>query len=155
MKLYLVQHGKSKSKEEDPDRPLTDEGRAEVQKMTNYIAASGGVVAVTKIFHSGKTRARQTAEILSENLKPQSGVETAEGLAPLDDPIVWARILAGIEEDIMLVGHLPHLSKLASKLLVNNQDEEIVKFVNSGVVCLELDNGAWTMEWMVIPELIT
>ena len=153
MKLYLVQHGKSKSKEEDPDRSLTDEGRIEVQRVAQYVAACGEI-AVTKIFHSGKMRARQTAEILAESLKPQSGVEAANDLAPMDDPALWADKIADATEDILLVGHLPHLSKLASKLLVNNEDKEIVKFHNAGVVCLGRDNGAWTVQWIVVPEIV-
>jgi phosphohistidine phosphatase len=37
MKLYLVQHGKAKSKEEDPDRPLSMDGLEETKKVASFL----------------------------------------------------------------------------------------------------------------------
>jgi phosphohistidine phosphatase len=64
MKLYLVQHGKAKTKEESPDRPLTDEGKAASEK-TACFAAEQARVSVNAVLHSGKTRTRDTAEIMA------------------------------------------------------------------------------------------
>ena len=43
MYLYLVQHGAAVSKEIDPERPLSQEGRAEVRKVASYLAAGLGI----------------------------------------------------------------------------------------------------------------
>jgi len=59
MRIYLVQHGASKSEAEDPQRSLTDEGRRTVEEMAVYLTGAG--VSVDRIKHSTKFRARQTA----------------------------------------------------------------------------------------------
>ncbi|HDD66024.1 MAG TPA: phosphohistidine phosphatase SixA, partial [Nitrososphaeria archaeon] len=62
MKVYLVQHGEAKREEEDPARPLTEEGKREVEDVARFLAELG--VRVDRILHSGKLRAAQTANIL-------------------------------------------------------------------------------------------
>jgi len=153
VKLYLVQHGEAKREEEDPARPLTDKGREEARRIARYIAKAG--VSVDKILHSGKLRAAQTAEIMAEALSPRGGVEQADGLDPLADPQIWADRLRTLKEDLMLVGHLPHLSRLASLLLTGRTDLEPIKFRMAGVVCLERDeSGKWSLLWAIRPELV-
>lgn len=152
MKLYLVQHGIAKTKVEDPDRSLTDEGKEQTRKVARFIAPT---VAVSRILHSGKTRAWQTAQIFAEYLHQGKSVETAKGLDPLDDPQIQAARLEEEGGNLMLVGHLPHLSLLASLLLCGDPEREIIRFRNSGVVCLERDDGGeWSLQWLVIPEAI-
>ncbi len=153
MKLYLVQHGEAKSREEDPSRPLTDKGKSEVEKVAKYAARIG--LKVNRIFHSGKLRALQTAEILAKYLKPTHGIEKADSLDPLANPKIWADRLKEIDENLMLVGHLPHLSKLASLLLTGNADIEPIKFRMGGIVCLErINRENWKLIWIITPELI-
>ncbi len=152
--LYLVQHGEPKREEEDPDRPLSEKGWSEIRKVTAFIAETANIL-VSTIFHSGKTRARQTAEALAEYLNPREGVKEAEGLKPLDDPSIWAERFAESNEDVILVGHLPHLSKLSAHLVCQDENEEIVDFQMGGIVCLKRDeSGAWSVSWMVIPQII-
>ena len=153
MKLYLVQHGEAKSKEEDSSRPLTEKGIKDAEKVAEYISKLG--VKVKKIFHSGKLRAKQTAEIYAKHLKPEDGVSETDGLNPLDPPETWIKKLKNIDEDIMLTGHLPHLSKLASALVVGDENMEIIKFRNAGVTCLERDEqGKWKILWAIPPEMV-
>jgi phosphohistidine phosphatase len=66
MEVYLVQHGEAKPKEEDANRPLTSRGRREVSLVSSYVAGVG--IRVVQIFHSGKLRARETAQIFAEHL---------------------------------------------------------------------------------------
>jgi len=153
MELYLVQHGEAKSEALDPARPLTDHGREEVERVARRAAALR--LQVTEIRHSDKLRARQTAEILAEQLSPSAGVREMEGLAPGDDP---GRARAEIEsacEPLMLVGHLPHLSRLASLLLVGDPTKEIVRFRNAAIVSLVKAERGWLLQWILTPELAT
>ena len=155
MKLYLVQHAKARPTEEDPDRSLSDQGKGEIKKVARFVRENARI-QLGMIFHSGKLRARQTAEALAEQLDPTAGIELAEDLKPLSDPSVWAARLAELNEDIMLVGHLPHMSKLASLLLAEDQEKQTVRFQMGGVVCLgRNDDGVWSLEWMVIPQILS
>ena len=145
MRLYLVQHGEAKSEAEDPDRPLTDRGAAYVREVANR-ATAAGLVKVDRILHSGKTRARQTAEIWGETLGVK--IEAADGLAPNDDASIWAGRLTG--QDRMLVGHLPHLANLTQLLLGGDANQPKVVFRHGDLVGLEQnESGRWAL--VVVP----
>ena len=152
MALYLVQHGKSLPKDVDPDQGLSDEGIAETKRIADV--ARGYQVKVSLIRQSGKKRARQTAEILTEALNPADGVAEASGLKPLDDVAAYA---AGLDAaaNTMLVGHLPFMERMASFLITGSAGKPIFKFQNSGIVCLEKDpqSGSWVIIWTLMPNI--
>jgi phosphohistidine phosphatase len=107
-----------------------------------------------RILHSGKTRAQQTAGVWGEIL---GGVEVAQADAmyPAAGPTVWAGRLGREADDLMLVGHLPHLRRLASLLLCGDAGSEVVAFENGGVVCLERNpEGRWALRWALIPGIV-
>ncbi|RKZ33467.1 phosphohistidine phosphatase SixA [bacterium] len=154
MNLYLVQHARAKSKEENPDRPLTEQGYIDAEKVAKFVGKSNTII-LDVIYHSGKTRAGQTAEIFAKYLAPTDGVKESDGLKALDNPEIWANRVKEMERDIMLVGHLPYMSKLASLLISGNQENKVVEFQKGGIVCLSGDdNGNWSLRWMIIPELL-
>ncbi len=154
MNLYLVQHAEAKQKDESAERLLTEEGQADIRKVAAFIVKQTNI-HVNSIMHSGKTRAGQTAEILSEHLNPSDGIKEAVELEPLADPSTWADRLSEEKEDIMLVGHLPHLRKLSALLLCQDESKTIVNFQTGGIVCLLRDEaGNWSVRWMVIPEIL-
>ena len=41
MKLYLVQHGRAASKDVDSRRPLTEEGRSDVENIAAFVKSLG------------------------------------------------------------------------------------------------------------------
>jgi phosphohistidine phosphatase len=153
MLVYLVQHAEAKREEEDPARDLTEKGRQDITRVAQY--AGDLPLTVSRIYHSGKTRALRTAEILAASLKPSHGIAETTGLKPLDDPVIWADRLKGMTEDLALVGHLPHLARLAALLTCGDQEKNVINFKMGGMVCLRrLEAGPWAVEWMLIPELI-
>ncbi len=152
MNLYLMQHGEAVSKEVDPERPLSGRGRQEVGKVARF-AAEHCRLNTVRILHSGKLRARQTAEILTEYLDLPAPLET-DGLAPLDDPGLWARRCHEREESILLVGHLPHLARLTGALLCGTPDSAPVKFRMGGMVALAREEGLWALQWMLVPSML-
>lgn len=155
MKLYLVRHAEPLRKEEDPERPLSERGWSDIRKIATFVSSQAGV-RVKGIMHSGKTRARQTAEALAESLNPPEGLQEVDGLNPLDDLSVWAERLENIEEDIMLVGHLPYLEKLTAQLVCHDEDEVVNFFRSAGIVCLERnEEEGWAIAWMVVPEILS
>lgn len=153
MNVYLMQHGKPVPKEEDPDRPLSDQGRADVGRMAEFLKKSG--VEVAGAFHSGKTRARHTAEIMLSKLNPEIEAQKTAGLSPLDDVREMATQINAAQTDLLITGHLPHLGKLASLLVAGDEAVPVVKFQQGGLVCLQKDEGGeWCVAWMVVPEII-
>ncbi len=154
MKLYLVQHGKAASKEIDPQRPLTEEGRKDVQRIAAFIKPLG--LCVDCLWHSGKKRTAQTAEVLAEAVKINNPQTARDGLGPNDDAAALRDELASAGQDIMIVGHLPFLSKLASLLLSGSELGEIVAFKNGGVVAMSSsEENLWRVDWIVTPQLLT
>ena len=154
MRLYLVQHGAAKSEAEDPQRILTAEGSKTVEDMAQYL--SQVTLHVDRIEHSDKQRARQTAEILAAHLHPAEGTWQVAGLAPTDDVGPMRERLQHESKSLMIVGHLPYLSRLVSALLGVQQDRTLVAFQMGGVVHLDRDNnGEWRVRWILAPELLS
>lgn len=151
MLLYLVQHARAKEKDEKPERPLTEEGRRDVEAVMLLMMRFGAITA-SRVLHSGKLRAGETAELIATKLDAES--EAVDGLDPEDDPQIWERRLADITLDTMLVGHMPHLSRLASRLLCGNENAGLVEFAHGGLVCLHRDEGHWALRWSIPPSLV-
>ena len=153
MKLYLVQHAQAKEKAEDPLRPLSEQGRKIALRMAQY-AQQHLKISVKSIFQSGKLRASQTADIFADYLHCSEMIESND-LEPLADPNIWSSKLSNLDDDIMLVGHLPHLSNLVSHLFSSQGEVKVVKFRNVGIVCLSREeSGSWSLEWALTPEII-
>lgn len=153
MKVYLVQHAKAASEEFDRRRPLSEEGKRDMQKIVGFIKPLKLVVG--SLWHSGKKRAAQTAGFLAGAVKIEKNIIAHGGLGPNDDVTGLRDELATTEQDIMIVGHLPFLSKLASQLLTGSESANVVAFKNGGVVCLQRCEGnRWLIDWMVTPELL-
>jgi len=152
MALFLVQHGKSLTKEQDPEQGLAREGIDESERMARQ--AREYCLKVSCILHSGKKRARQTAEIFGAELRPERGLQEREGLKPLDDVKNFAGTLRS-EENFMVVGHLPFMEKLISHLVTGDADKAVLRCRNSGIVCLDAEQGtgSWVIRWALVPNL--
>ncbi len=151
MRIYLVQHGLALSAEEDGARPLSAQGREDVTRCAGFLSLFERP-RPARILHSGKLRAQQTAEMFAEAWQV-GDVQVADGLAPNDDPGPWAERLIHLQEDIMLVGHLPFLQRLAGLLLCGDADREVVRFRNGGVLCLECGSDGCHILWQIHPML--
>jgi len=153
MAIFLVQHGKSLPKEKDPDQGLSRDGLAETLRMSQLAAEMN--IQVERIIHSGKKRALQTAEIFLKALEPEAGIIKGPGLAPLDDVASFASTLNS-QEQIMIVGHLPFLERLVSYLVVGSAESPVIKFQNSAIVSLDMDNESerWVIRWVQFPRFI-
>ena len=153
MKLFLAQHGEQKPKLQDPLEGLSDKGIKDVAKVAKFAKEAG--ITVDEIFHSTKLRAKQTAEIFANYLKPTHKIEEKEGLKPMDNIANWLETFEYYTGNLMLVGHLPFMEKLTSFLLAHSQDEKPVQFKQGGLVCLEKDeNDEWHLLYAIIPELL-
>lgn len=148
MEVYLIQHGEAKSEAEDPLRALTDKGKEEVLSSAGQFKAMG--LKVSKVFHSGKLRAKQTATLFAKELGIKE-VKEIKGLAPLDDPNEAKRLIEESKEPLMIVGHLPHLSRLVSSLVIGEPEREVIKFRMAGVVGLSKVEDRWLISCFLPP----
>lgn len=150
MAVYLVQHGKSLPKEEDPAKGLSDNGRQETLKIAEV--AKMYQVTASKIVHSGKTRAEQTAQIFREILEVDPPLEKLDGIGPIDDVTDLGNRIDP-ESGMMVVGHLPYMERLVSFLTAGNPDLHVIRFQNSGIVCLDRDENGWYIKWTLNPHI--
>jgi phosphohistidine phosphatase len=155
MDLYLMQHGQATSDAENPARPLTDAGRAAVQRVAARARAAG--VRVGHCVHSGKLRAEQTARVLVSEIGAEASVQARAGLAPNDPVAPTAEWLRGVTDHqaLALVGHLPFLDRLASLLVAGDEDAQVVRFRMGGLVELEpkQDRDGFAIAWAMLPDL--
>ncbi len=141
-----MHHGEALEPAVDVRRPLSPHGQQTVARLAAEAAALG--VAPTAVWHSGKLRARQTAEAFWRACNPFATFLATRGLQP-GDPPVWVRDrLLQETGDILIAGHYPHLPRLLS-LLLTNQEAASVTFPLHGVVGLRSDDQgeSWAEEW--------
>jgi phosphohistidine phosphatase len=152
MQLCLIQHGEAKPEEEDPERPLSETGIQETEGIAAKLQQLN--TKPTRIFHSPKLRARQTADLFASALK--SPAEEIEGLKPKDDPTIIKEKLQTLEETgtYLFVGHLPHMEKLAALLLTGSPEPPIHISHYSSPLCLENTEGNWRIKFFLLPELL-
>lgn len=152
MAIYLVQHGQCLSKQEDPEKGLSEKGADDVRRIAQVAAGYG--VLVNHIVHSGKQRALQTAEILAEILIPKKGITALEGINPLDDAAAFAATL-DMASNCMVVGHLPHLEKLAAYLVSGQGEKPVFQLQNGGILCLDHygDTRQVVIKWALMPNV--
>jgi phosphohistidine phosphatase len=147
--LFLVHHGDAVGADVNPMRPLSDRGRVEVDMLAQSAAERGAKPDV--IFHSGKLRARQTAEAYWRRCNPLAAFSATRGLQPTD-PTNWILdSIAGETRHLMLVGHFPHLPRLLARLITGNAEGGSVDFPLNGVVVLEEAGGNWVERWRLKP----
>ena len=148
MAIYFVQHGLALAKELDINRPLSSEGREEVERISTHLKKAS--ISVNKVSHSGKTRAKETAQIFADQISDGKIYELS-GMNPNDDVVSFAETLK--EDNTMYVGHLPQMGNLVSYLITGDEGSDVVKFTNGGVICVEKDSGAYHIEWYLKPSI--
>jgi phosphohistidine phosphatase len=141
----LVHHGDAVGAEIDTRRPLSAEGQHHVERAAAEAARRGVRPAV--VWHSGKLRARQTAEAFWRACNPLAEFSATRDLQP-DDPPEWiADRLRAESRDVLIAGHFPHLPRLLRRLL-QRDDDGAVQFPPHGIVALVSDDNAmWREEW--------
>ena len=148
MHLYLVHHGDAVGPEVDPRRPLSPVGRATVDRAAGHAAARGCRPAV--VWHSGKLRARQTAEAFWRACNALAEFSATRDLQPGDQPSWMRDRLRAEPRDVLIAGHFPHLPRLLA-LLTGAPTDAAPSFPAHGVVALSTDDEGetWREMWRV------
>ena len=153
MKLYLVQHGDAYAKDIDPDRPLSDTGKADIERLAVLLGRAG--VRVERVIHSGKLRAEQTAQCLASALAPGVELESSGIINPNDNPGAFDWQSGSWDHNTLVVGHLPFMAKLVAHLVSGSENQPITAFQPGSIVCLERQGDEhWQINWMIRPELL-
>lgn len=154
MRLYLVQHGDALPKDVDPSRPLSDRGRDDIQRLTEWLSRQS--VRIVEVLHSGKTRAEETAEILRPLLETHGEVSKGEGLAPNDSPDAFLRRMRDSEKDTLIAGHMPFVARTVSQALTGAPDRQLVEFLPGSIAGMERsDDASWRLFLFARPEFLS
>jgi len=150
MRLILVRHGQANPVDIDPEKGLSEAGRAEIARLLAIIGPLQ--LSVDEIWHSDKARATQTAQLLARELKAKNGLRLKRNLGPNDDVALLGDDIMTESKDLMIVGHLPFLSNLLSYLLSGDQHKCALAFPTAGMAHLDYDGRRWCLSWFINPE---
>lgn len=165
MHLYLVRHGMAEDRlkfvlksKDDNQRPLTIKGKKKFKKLAPLFKELIGPLDL--IVSSPLLRAEQTAEIISE-FYPQVNFKTSKALIPTAQANEGLKWLDGNLKTkncrIMIVGHEPYLSSLASWLLFGDTQSRII-IKKGGCVAIEIKGrigpATGVLKWAVTPKVM-
>jgi phosphohistidine phosphatase len=150
MRLYLVQHGDALKKDIDPERPLSTQGQADIKRLAAWLVDDR--VVVSRILHSGKKRARQTAELLEPVLERGSEIGPVDGVGPNDPPEAFLRRFDLVDKDTLIASHLPFVARVVAQAVTGSPDQPLVEFRPGSLAVIERDsNGVWHLICFVCP----
>lgn len=160
MKVYLVRHGIASERIggailNDAQRPLTDEGRAELRLVAQALKKIG--VKADLVVSSPLIRAKQTAEILNDFLG-NGDVQITDALAPAGDPNALWKFLKKFphSEEVFFVGHEPDIGRLACNLMWAGPEVEM-PFKKATVCRVDVSSFPPSypgiLKWLMTPKI--
>jgi len=154
MKLYLMRHGDYVDASVNPEKPLSPKGMETVKKVGQFFKNYG--VKVDIIFHSTKKRAQQTAQIVRNLINEEAHIEPKDYLSPNDATENIIYDISSLDEDTLIVGHLPFLPTLVADLTCQGiQESPVQKMPAGSVVVLERDEDQrWNIVSVVMPDTL-
>lgn len=162
MKLYLLRHAEAHPGFPDESRDLTEKGIRQATNLAKFLK-NKKVFTPKIIYHSYLNRAAQTASIVAETLGLASQLKQVDNLKPNDDIDYWLKSIRTLQNPIALVGHNPHLSLLANRLLSGDENRGTVDLSKGALLCLERQDVylglgksqlIWSVRWHITPRLL-
>jgi phosphohistidine phosphatase len=156
LQLYLLRHADAGDpaawRGNDADRPLSKKGRRQAAWVGRWLRGQRKLPSV--VVTSPKVRAAQTAALATEgsSVTPIVDERLAGGFG-LEDVAGIVRDHAPEARRIMLVGHDPDFSELASELVggkIELKKGAVARIDLAGAV----QPGAGTLRWLVPPEAL-
>ncbi len=147
---YLVRHGEAYSPEEDPQRGLNEQGRTDIERVAHMLRAKG--ITLDAIYHSEKLRSQQTAEIIAKKLDLSDKMSCIPYLDPDSNINQLSSFFESLDENALLVGHMPNLEILTSYILSSSAEEFDFSFSPGSIVCLKHDSEGYHLEWIISPS---
>ena len=150
-----MQHGLALSEEQDPQRHLSPEGKAQIKRTASAMKEMGA--SFDLMISSPKARARESADIIAGTLSyPINEIEITDTLTPNSSPEDFIDFLAGFKdkERVFVVGHLPSLHNIALWLLCESCSINI-KFEMGGILRIDaerLPTHQGILRYYLLPE---
>ncbi len=157
MNLYMALHAEAEDRtppEQDAARKIIQLGFDDIDRIGAFapVAKDG---ALSAIYHSHTVRTRETAKGFANHFKPRDGAVEIDGLMADDDISGWLERLNNAEDDMMIVGHMPSLKRIAGSLIAGDEAVHPIQFARAGIACLtRRDDNSWAVSWMVTPGLV-
>jgi len=144
LQLFLIHHGDAVGPEIDPRRPLSPRGLGQAERVAADAASRGARPLV--VWHSGKLRAKQTAEAVRRACNPLAEFAATRDVQPDDPPQRIHDRLRAETRDIAIAGHFPHLPRLIGLLLGG-----VDNFPPHGMIALATDDegNSWRELWRI------
>lgn len=150
MKVVLVHHVHALTKEQDPQRHISERGRAQAERLGARLQAIG--FAPARILHSEAQWTTDTAVVVAAAMGCAG--RTAQAAYPINTGDAVAPFLAEIAAgggDLMMCGHVDYLLRAASALVCGDESRKVVEFKpgNGTAVGLEGAGANWvvTFAW--------
>ncbi len=156
MLLYILRHGEATEQGyEDAERPLSSLGKEQSLTIAKALKSLG--VSFDAIISSTLERSVQTAKIIEKELEVQKFSMT-QYLVPGSDHLELIKELNDLKyEQVLLVGHEPHLSALIS-LLVNGKTYSHIEIKKGSLALVEspspIEKGKASLKWLLTLELL-
>lgn len=150
MHIYLIRHAHALDGNDDAVRPLSAKGRRQIRALASHLRCAG-LLQTKEFWHSPLVRARDTARLLAEGLRVRAKFVETDGLEPEADPAPAAQRLAGLRRSVAVIGHEPHLSELATRLLGGRSGQPIIVMKKGAVLALERTGSLWAVSWLLSP----
>jgi phosphohistidine phosphatase len=159
--LYIMRHGiageRGSAYPDDEKRPLTAEGKKKLRESVAGLAKLG--VELDWIVSSPLVRARETAEIVSDELGAHTPVDLCDALSPGGSPEALLKFLAQQPKRIrvLVTGHEPDLSQLAARLLGAGRHAHLA-FKKGGCCLITFDEfppqSPGQLVWWLTPKVM-
>lgn len=161
MKVFILRHADAEDTSPDHTRKLSAKGRRQMLNLSNFMQQKE-IAEVGEVWHSPLVRAKETAKLIKEGLGLEAPLIEVDHLSPGSHHHITGNALATVEHDVIVVGHNPHFSGLASYLLSGPEESLHILFKKAGMLCLEralppnnhYPAGIWTLNWYIVPKLL-
>lgn len=166
MRIWILRHAHALAAEDggpaaDARRPLSRRGRAAARALGRWFRRTGLLDEAKACWHSPLVRAVETAGVFRSAARLRAPLRKVPGLEPDADPAIMARRLAGLSRPVILVGHEPHLSALATLLVSGREKPGQFELKKGALLALERGPGRhrngrrrWIVRWQLAPELV-
>ena len=160
MKLIISRHAEAENDSptgSDKDRKLTEKGKNDIIKMSNFIKNTP--VSVNRIFFSPYLRTRLTADAYAENLGVGTPTESFDCLAPgnICSNITHDLSRLSNSDTVLIVAHNPEVSYFTSALLGIENIEESLIFSPGTTACILIPRETFQkgkLLWFVSPDFL-
>jgi phosphohistidine phosphatase len=161
LQVFVLRHGEAgvgvDEPEKDDSRPLTRDGRREVELVAGSLPGVG--VEVDLIASSPLPRALQTAEIVARRFKMLNKLEQWDELKPSGEAQNLYRRLSRQKQGsrLLMVGHEPQLSGMIGQIIAGSSGVNLV-LKKSGLAKVEIlgfkPRITGELRWLLTPRIM-